>query len=116
MKTNHKEEISNSQTVSVAATIESLIPKIAIPDNLSLSETIKILFQKQKRIIANSVVYEKLSHGITEEIKCVFIETNELGEEDVMSDSELELLEAMELYEWLNNKKYVLSNFNKKQN
>ena len=91
MKTNHKEEISNSQTVSVAATIESLIQKITIPENLSLAETINVLFQKQKRI-------------------------KELGEEDVMSDSELELLEALELYEWLNNKKYVLSNFNKKQN
>ena len=112
MKTNHTEEISKPDTASVTATIESLIQKIAIPENLSLAETVKVLFQKQKRIIANSVIYEKLSHGITEETKCIFIETNEFGEEDVMSDSEWELLEALELYEWLNNKKYVLPNFN----
>ena len=113
MKTNHTEETSNPQTTSVTATIESLIQKIAIPKNLSLAETVKVLFQKQKRIIANSVIYEKLSHGITEETKCIFIETNEFGEEDVMPDNEWELLEALELYEWLNNKKYVLPNFNK---
>ena len=60
MKTNHTEEIFSPQTASVTATIESLIPKIAIPENLSLAETIKVLFQKQKRIIANSVIYEKM--------------------------------------------------------
>lgn len=114
MKTNHTEEISNAQTASVTATIESLIQKIAIPENLSLAETIEVLFQKQKRIIANSVVLEKLSHGLTKETKFIFIETNESGEEDMISDSEWELLETLELYEWLNNKKYVLSNFNKK--
>lgn len=115
MKTNHTEETSNPQTTSVTATIESLIQKIAIPENLSLAETIEVLFQKQKRIIANSEVYEKLiTHGLTEETKFISIETNESGEEDMISDSEWELLEALELYEWLNNKKYVLSNFNKK--
>ena len=113
MKTNHTEEISNPDNVSVTVTIESLIPKIAIPENLSLAEKIKVLFQKQKRIIANSVVYEKLAHGLTQETKFIFIETNEFGEEDVMPDNEWELLEALELYEWLNNKKYVLPNFNK---
>lgn len=117
MKSNHTEEISTPQTASVTATIESLIRKIAIPENLSLAETIEVLFQKQKRIIANSSRYEKLLRvGLTKETKFIFIETNESGEEDMISDSEWELLEALELYEWLNNKKYVLSNFNKKQN